>query len=561
MGAIISSQYKYQAFISYAHKDEDIAARLQQALEKFPIPKALRQDNMARISPIFRDVTDLTAHHSLSSKIEDAVKVSRFLIVLCSPAAKASKWVNEEIRLFRKLHGEASILCALIDGTPQTSFPEALTELGREPLAANLGPKHFRLGTTQLAASIVGVGLDDLVQRDAKRRRRLMYSVTAASLLFSGVMAVSSWNAVKARNEAQLSGQRAENSRNEAEKLVEFMLSDLTDDLEPIGKLGIIDNVGDQISAYYEAIPLSEMNEEHLARRARSMHLLGQVAIAQGREDEALKGLLQAREVTKALLNRSPEDNLALEIHAQSEYSLLRAYENQDRNLAARYGQSYKALSKQVYLSDTANLEYMAEYGWACNKLGQLYQILKDLDNAKAQFSEAVSIYQRALIDNPDDNQLKFKLITFERNLALIEHEQGHHKAAIEGLEDQALKLSTLIKEETDNFQYRDSHYLTHLWIQNIQILNLKTCNTDQVYDLTAQMEALIEHDPSNRYWKSDLINFAHTSIKGCASYLEKDWIRSTISSSEKSYALLSQKNDRLTQNYIWLQQYEPGSP
>jgi len=561
LGAIISSQYKYQAFISYAHKDEDIAARLQQALEKFPIPKALRQDNMARISPIFRDVTDLTAHHSLSSKIEDAVKVSRFLIVLCSPAAKASKWVNEEIRLFRKLHGEASILCALIDGTPQTSFPEALTELGREPLAANLGPKHFRLGTTQLAASIVGVGLDDLVQRDAKRRRRLMYSVTAASLLFSGVMAVSSWNAVKARNEAQLSGQRAENSRNEAEKLVEFMLSDLTDDLEPIGKLGIIDNVGDQISAYYEAIPLSEMNEEHLARRARSMHLLGQVAIAQGREDEALKGLLQAREVTKALLNRSPEDNLALEIHAQSEYSLLRAYENQDRNLAARYGQSYKALSKQVYLSDTANLEYMAEYGWACNKLGQLYQILKDLDNAKAQFSEAVSIYQRALIDNPDDNQLKFKLITFERNLALIEHEQGHHKAAIEGLEDQALKLSTLIKEETDNFQYRDSHYLTHLWIQNIQILNLKTCNTDQVYDLTAQMEALIEHDPSNRYWKSDLINFAHTSIKGCASYLEKDWIRSTISSSEKSYALLSQKNDRLTQNYIWLQQYEPGSP
>ena len=561
MGAIISSQYKYQAFISYAHKDEDIAARLQQALEKFPIPKALRQDNMARISPIFRDVTDLTAHHSLSSKIEDAVKVSRFLIVLCSPAAKASKWVNEEIRLFRKLHGEASILCALIDGTPQTSFPEALTELGWEPLAANLRPKHFRLGTTQLAASIVGVGLDDLVQRDAKRRRRLMYSVTAASLLFSGVMAVSSWNAVKARNEAQLSGQRAENSRNEAEKLVEFMLSDLTDDLEPIGKLGIIDNVGDQISAYYEAIPLSEMNEEHLARRARSMHLLGQVAIAQGREDEALKGLLQAREVTKALLNRSPENNLALEIHAQSEYSLLRAYENQDRNLAARYGQSYKALSKQVYLSDTANLEYMAEYGWACNKLGQLYQILKDLDNAKAQFSEAVSIYQRALIDNPDDNQLKFKLITFERNLALIEHEQGHHKAAIEGLEDQALKLSTLIKEETDNFQYRDSHYLTHLWIQNIQILNLKTCNTDQVYDLTAQMEALIEHDPSNRYWKSDLINFAYTSIKGCASYLEKDWIRSTISSSEKSYALLSQKNDRLTQNYIWLQQYEPGSP
>jgi len=99
-------------------------------------------------------VTELTAHHSLSDKIRDAVQNSHFLIVLCSPSSQTSHWVNEEIKLFRNLHGEDSILCALIEGTPKTSFPPALTEGGREPLAADMtGQKEsFKFGITQMVS-------------------------------------------------------------------------------------------------------------------------------------------------------------------------------------------------------------------------------------------------------------------------------------------------------------------------------------------------------------------------------------------------------------------------
>ena len=112
----ISDAYKYAGFISYAHANEAIAARLHKALETYPIPRSLLlqtglDQSRNKLSPIFRDATELTAHHSLSEKIRDAVETSRFLIVICSPAAKASHWVNEEIRLFRALHGEGSILC------------------------------------------------------------------------------------------------------------------------------------------------------------------------------------------------------------------------------------------------------------------------------------------------------------------------------------------------------------------------------------------------------------------------------------------------------------------
>jgi len=176
--------YIYAGFLSYAHADEAVATRLHRALETYKVPKG----QTGTLSPIFRDANELTAHHSLSEKIQGAVSGSKFLIVLCSTAAKASHWVNEEIRLFRREHGEAAILCVLAEGTPETAFPPALLEGGREPLAANLGvtKTSFQLGVTQIAAAMLGVGLDTLIQRDARRKRRRLQAVTAGALVFSG---------------------------------------------------------------------------------------------------------------------------------------------------------------------------------------------------------------------------------------------------------------------------------------------------------------------------------------------------------------------------------------
>ena len=102
---------RYAAFISYAHEDEARAARLHKALETYRPPRELGAKR-EQLRPVFRDKAELTAHHSLPEKIHDAIKGSRWLIVLCSPAAKASHWVNEEIRLFAQIHGEENILCA-----------------------------------------------------------------------------------------------------------------------------------------------------------------------------------------------------------------------------------------------------------------------------------------------------------------------------------------------------------------------------------------------------------------------------------------------------------------
>lgn len=112
----------YYAFISYSSKDRLIGQRFHRALERYRIPKPLRGRVTAhgtvpaRLTPIFRDRSDLEAAPDLAARIETALAESPFLIVLCSPQSAASPWVNKEIATFKTLGRKEKIIAVLVDG-------------------------------------------------------------------------------------------------------------------------------------------------------------------------------------------------------------------------------------------------------------------------------------------------------------------------------------------------------------------------------------------------------------------------------------------------------------
>ena len=69
--------------------------------------------------PIVRDRDELSSAADLSGKLKEALADSETLIILCSPEAARSKWVNEEIRHFRSLGRGDRIYCVIVDGDPQ----------------------------------------------------------------------------------------------------------------------------------------------------------------------------------------------------------------------------------------------------------------------------------------------------------------------------------------------------------------------------------------------------------------------------------------------------------
>jgi len=74
-----------------------------------------------RLSPVFRDRTDLPSATDLGVHIREALNDSASLLVICSPGASASRWVNEEIRYFRSLGRDDRIFCLIVDGEPNAS--------------------------------------------------------------------------------------------------------------------------------------------------------------------------------------------------------------------------------------------------------------------------------------------------------------------------------------------------------------------------------------------------------------------------------------------------------
>ncbi|MEZ5922433.1 MAG: toll/interleukin-1 receptor domain-containing protein [Parvularculaceae bacterium] len=119
-------QKKYRAFISYSHADEAWGGWLQRRLERYRAPGALGQalkerGASARLSPVFRDRDDLPAGDDLNQAIQQALAESEFQIVICSPRAAKSRWVNEEAKLFYKLHGPGRTLAIIVDGEPGAS--------------------------------------------------------------------------------------------------------------------------------------------------------------------------------------------------------------------------------------------------------------------------------------------------------------------------------------------------------------------------------------------------------------------------------------------------------
>ena len=199
--------FRYWAFISYSHADAKWGDWLHTALETYRVPSRLLKKRSPtavpkRIFPVFRDREELASSASLGDNIEGALRLSRSLVVICSPRSAASRWVNEEIKLYKKMGREDRVFCLIVDGEPNAapgsglleSFPEAarfqvdergnLSSEPAEPIAADAreGKDGKRNALLKLIAGIIGVPYDELRQRERQRQLRRRLRLTAAAV-------------------------------------------------------------------------------------------------------------------------------------------------------------------------------------------------------------------------------------------------------------------------------------------------------------------------------------------------------------------------------------------
>lgn len=404
---------RYWAFISYSHKDAAFGRRLHSRLENYVLPARLvgrvtpQGPVPRRLVPIFRDREELPAAHDLSAEVRAALKASRSLVVVCSPSAAGSHWVGREIEVFRALHPDRPILAAVRDGEPVDCFPQALRQTGAgeaiEPLAADFrrGRDGEQLGLLKLVAGIAGVGLDELVQRDAQRKSKRVTAVTAGALVVALLMGLLAAFALNARSEA-------ERQRGEAEGLVEFMLTDLRDRLKGVGRLDVMTAVNERALHYYGDEDLDRLPVDSLERRARILHAMGEDDETRGDLDAAITKLAEAKRTTAALLAEAPNDPQRIYDHAQSEYWVALIDWRRHQFDEAQSGlERYATLANRLLAIDTRNPDWQMEGGYAESNLGTL--ILRDKDDARlalTHFLRAQEHFEIAQRARPHDTEI-----------------------------------------------------------------------------------------------------------------------------------------------------------
>ena len=117
----------YNAFISYRHHPDDIrvAETIHRSLERFRVPGKIRA-KYGKITRLFRDKEELPITSDLNDDIDEALKNSDYLIVICSVHTRESIWVQREIELFLKSHHRSRVLTVLAGGEPYDVIPEIL---------------------------------------------------------------------------------------------------------------------------------------------------------------------------------------------------------------------------------------------------------------------------------------------------------------------------------------------------------------------------------------------------------------------------------------------------
>ena len=511
---------RYRAFLSYSHKDQSLARWLLRKLEGYRVPARLVGTRgyfgviPARLGSVFRDRDELPTAADLGSTITAALDDSEALVVVCSPAAARSRWVNAEIQAFRASGRGDRIYCYVVDGDPASRddenccFPPALlapdVEGGppREPLAADarsVGDGRER-AFVRLVAGLLGVGYDDLAQREAQRRQRRVAATVGASFVITTIALGLAAAAYVARNDAQ-------RRQAQAEDILGFMMGDLRKRLTTVGRLDLMRSVDDKATEYFATLDPRDLSDRALEEQARLLTGVGQVRLEEGNHDEALAAFREAHARSLQLHRRDPGNGQRLFDLAQAEYWIgdvaLRQGRHED---AGEWLRRYRDSAIRLAALDPSNFDWQKEQAYGYHNLAVLDESLGRYVEAERAMSAQVGLYRQWLRERPQDLELRFGAANLFSWLGSLAMRQGHLAEAEPAFAEQVEAMRRNATEEPRNVRWQEYLLDALLLLADAQAQRgrLEEAGAN-VTRASAIAEALSAQDPANNYWRLSL--------------------------------------------------------
>lgn len=265
-----NNTYKYFAFISYNAKDTAWGKQLQKKLEHYKMPSTLcSQHGWKRnpVKPVFFAPTDIQPG-GLSEELQERLRASQHLIVICSPNSAQSQWVGKEIEFFHGLGRTKNIHFFIVEGTPHSGDPSTecfnpvIDQLELpEILGANIHEKIYRSSWlnkerayVQLISKLLGVEFDTIWQR----HKRQLIRKTIAWIL-GGIAIIAALIAVWRINQPFDTHLRLEEASVQNDQLPPLKEAVVTLTLNNETKIDTLHNLSDPLA--FSNIPHHYLNQ------------------------------------------------------------------------------------------------------------------------------------------------------------------------------------------------------------------------------------------------------------------------------------------------------------
>lgn len=213
--------FGYDVFFSYRHRplDSEITQKLFNLAENYRLPSSLRGKGMHGVRRAFRDTEELPVSRILTDTIDDALRSTECLVVVCSTDTPSSEWVDREVAAFIELGRADHVFPILISGDPETSFPasmklipdieDRLMDIRTE---GNDTRKMMSLAATEMLkviACVAGCTEDELVREHRiEQNSRMVKRGIYAAAAFVLILAVSLSLMIRAQEFREEAGKR-----------------------------------------------------------------------------------------------------------------------------------------------------------------------------------------------------------------------------------------------------------------------------------------------------------------------------------------------------------------
>ena len=263
-----------------------------------------------------------------------------------------------------------------------------------------------------------------------------------------------------------------------------------------MGRLDILDGVGLKALDYYAAQDLGSLDADSLGRRARALHMIGDLAQQRGKFEEAERDFRQAADTTSRLLKEHPDDPQRIFDQSQSEFYVGYVQWSRGRLQDAEAAfRRYQDMAQRMNVAKPGDHNWQLEDVFAKTNVGIVLSELGQADEALPLLTQARAEIAQIARRHPEDALSEGNVIGWN---AFADIMLGRDTEAIRAENDKvaaALRAPNADKDRGVQSLVADAHHEIANSLRNLGRLDEAVESARRALD---ELKTLNAQDPTN---------------------------------------------------------------